>query len=134
MSVANRRFAASSRIHGFTLVEVLAALLFLGILIPAIMTALTSSNRAAVVSERSVIAAELGENKLNEIIAEESWTSAGSRGDFGTDWPGYRWELKQTAWNSADVTELTITVFYSVQANEQQVQFSTLAAQSETTQ
>ena len=46
--------------HGFTLVEVLAALAFLGILIPVVVSALTVSNRAAVIAERSVIAANSG--------------------------------------------------------------------------
>ena len=45
--------------RGFTFIEVLAALLFLAILYPAIVGGLTISNRASVISERTAVAAEL---------------------------------------------------------------------------
>jgi type II secretory pathway pseudopilin PulG len=119
---------------GFTLVEVLASLAFLGALIPVVISALLVSNRAAVVAERSVIAAQLGENMLNEMIVEQTWSSSGSRGDFGQDWPGYRWQLTQASWTTGNMTELTMDVFFQVQGREQSIQLGTLASQSQTTQ
>ena len=115
--------------HGFTLVEVLAALAFLGILIPVVVSALTVSNRAAVIAERSVIAAQLGENQLNQMIVESSWSSSAAKGDFGKDWPGYRWELKKTTWTTGSVTELTMDAFFQVQGQERSVQLGTLATE-----
>lgn len=120
--------------RGFTLVEVLAALAFLGILIPVVVSALTVSNRAAVIAERSGIAAQLGENQLNQMVVESSWSSSGTGGDFGEDWPGYRWELKKSDWNTGSVTELTMNVFFQVQGQERSVQLGTLATDSLTTQ
>ena len=73
------------REHGFTFVEILAAMLFLGILMPVVIGALQVSNRAAVVSERSGVAGQLAENKLGELLLGDAWTSAGASGDFGTD-------------------------------------------------
>lgn len=73
---------------GFTFVEMLAALAFLGILIPVVISALLVSNRAAGVAERSMTAMQLGENRLNEMMLEDRWTSEGSRGDFGEQRPG----------------------------------------------
>jgi len=40
----------------FTFVEVLAAMVFMGILMPVVISALTLSNRAAVTAERSAMA------------------------------------------------------------------------------
>jgi type II secretory pathway pseudopilin PulG len=120
----------SSRHNGFTFVEVLAALVFLGILIPVVVSALTISNRAAVVAERSTIAMQLGENRLSELMLQDAWTTAESRGDFGQEWPGYRWELKRQDWQSGAMTELTLDVFFAVQGQEHEVRLTTLANES----
>ena len=57
------------KIAGFTFVEILASMLFLTILIPTVLGALAISNRASVVSERSAVAMQLAENRLNELLA-----------------------------------------------------------------
>jgi type II secretory pathway pseudopilin PulG len=115
----------------FTFVEVLAALVFLGILMPVVVSALLNSNRAAVIAERSEIAAQLGENQLNELLLADQWTSAASRGDFGESWPGYRWELRKANWVQGGMTEVTLDVFYTVQGQERTIQLATLAADSQ---
>ncbi len=114
----------------FTLVEVLAALAFMGILIPVIVEALMVSNRAAVVSERSSQAAQLGENRLGELLLADAWSSADASGDFGTERPGYHWTLAKSDWESGAMTELKLTVLFSVQGREHQVALSTLANSS----
>lgn len=120
----------SSTRLGFTFVEVLAAMVFLGILIPVVISALMVSNRAAVVAERSTIAMQLGENRLSELMLGDAWTTAESRGDFGEEWPGYRWELKRQDWQSGAMTELTLDVFFAVQGQEHDVRLSTLTSES----
>lgn len=111
---------------GFTFIEVLAALLFLGILIPVVVSALTFSSRISVVAERSAIAAQLAENQLNELMLTGSASAASTSGDFGAAWPGYRWELDSADWQADDMTELTMSVFFPVQGSEQQVRLTTL--------
>jgi type II secretory pathway pseudopilin PulG len=124
------RFCDSIRRGGFTFIEVLAALLFLAIVIPAIVTGLTVSNRAAVIAERGSTAIQLAENKLSEIMATDDWQSSESSGDFGEDWPGFRWELKHGTWPEDAMTELTISVFFQVQGEERHVDLSTLASET----
>ena len=122
-----------SRLHrgGFTLVEVLAAMAFLGILMPVVISALFVSSRAAVISERSTIALQLGENKLNEMMLAGAWTSESGRGDFGNQWPGYRWELSKSGWEeSAAMTELTLDIFYTVQGTERDLRLTTLVSET----
>jgi type II secretory pathway pseudopilin PulG len=119
----------------FTLIEVLAALLFLAIAIPAILGAISASSRSAEAAERTVIAAQLAENQLSQIIIDQSNTTGGSvssnssggRGDFGQDYPGYRWEMKEEPWTAAaDLTQYTVQVFFSVKGQERSVEISTL--------
>jgi Tfp pilus assembly protein PilV len=115
---------------GFSLVEVLACLVFLGILMPVIISGLLVANRAGVLSERSAIASQLGENRLGELMVNNEWSSASSRGDFGLDWPGYRWELSKTDWGNGAMTELTLDVAFPVQGSEHKVRLATLVNQS----
>ena len=114
------------RTHAFTFVEILAAMVFLGITIPVIVSALTVSNRAAVTAERGAIAAQLAENKLSELLLDDAWSSAGGGGDFGVEYPGYRYALTKRDWESGVMTELTLEVFYKVQGVEQSAQLCTL--------
>lgn len=116
---------------GFTFVEMLAAMAFLGILMPVVISALTISNRAAVVSERATVATQLAENRLQEMIVDDSWTSASSRGDFGEQWPGYRWELTKGDWQSGAMTELSLNVFFQVQGREHDVRLTTLVTETQ---
>lgn len=116
--------------RAFTFIEVLAALLFLAILLPVIAGALSISNRASITSERSVTAGELAENKLNELLIGSAWASSSeTKGDFGQDQPGFRWELSQSGWTgdpSNPMTLLTMAVFFPVQGQERSVRLSTL--------
>ena len=105
---------------------VVAAMVFLGILMPVVISALITANRASVVAERSTLAAQLGENKLGELMLGNAWSSASPRGDFGAEWSGYRWELSKPAWQTGAMTELTLDVFYKVQGIEHDARLSTL--------
>lgn len=118
------------REQGFTFVEILAALLFLGIVMPVVIGALQVSNRAAVLSERSGVAVQLAENRLAELQLGDAWSSSASTGEFGEDWPGYRWELTKSDWENGAMTELQLAVFFSVQGREQDVRLSTLVSES----
>ena len=117
--------------RAFTFVEVLAALTFLAILVPTLLGAISIANRAGVMAERSANAAQLAQNKLNELVLDNGWTTAETRGDFGEEWPSYRWELAQSAWDvnstTSGITQLTLSVFFTVQGHEHTVRLTTLA-------
>ena len=134
---------------GFTLVEVLASLLFLAIAVPAIVGALGVASRASEIAERSSIAGNLAENKLNEMLLGNAWQSAAQpAGDFGADFPYYRWQMATQTWagNTANtgttsasalgagtLTELSVEVFYPVQGSEHSVRLTTLVGATTTT-
>lgn len=122
------------REHAFTFVEILAAMLFLGILMPVVIGALQISNRAAVIAERTTVAGQLAENRLAELMLDDAWTSAASTGDFGAEWPGYTWELTRLDWASGTMTELQLAVIFTVQGRAHDVRLSTLVREPESTE
>jgi len=95
--------------RAFTLIEVMATLVLLGIVLPVAMrgisVALAASENARHMSE----AATLGQAKLNEIVSTGEWATMSTSGDFGTDWPAYQWTC-QTVPRDYNVTELVLTV------------------------
>lgn len=117
--------------RGFTFVEVLAAMVFLGVLMPMVISALLVANRAGEAAERSATAMQLAENRLNQITLDTSWTTEGARGDFGDQWPGYRWELTKADWENGAMTELTMDVLYPVQGSEHSVRLTTLVSDTQ---
>jgi len=119
-----------ARRGGFTFAELLAAMLFLAILIPVVVEGLTLANRAAVQAERNQLALQLAEKRLTELLLDDEWRSAQMRGDFERDWPGYRWELERGTWAQDDMTELRLRVIFTVQGREHWVELTTLVTDS----
>ena len=125
-----RRRTASTR-SGFTLAEVLAAMLFMAIVIPVSVQGLLIANRAGVVAERKVVAARLADNLLTEMVITDAWQDAEDEGDFGDEWPDYRWALETEAWEADTMLLLTVEVFYPAQGAEFSVRLSTIVEELE---
>jgi general secretion pathway protein I len=120
----------SSRRRGFTLVEVLATLMLLALVLPALMQGLTLASSLADQTRHRTDAAGLAESKLNEIISDNTWQQGNLSGDFGTDWPQYRWEETTNAWTQ-DTTglglqEIDVTVLWTSLGREHSVTVSSL--------
>ena len=153
-SAATRR--RDGIVEAFTLVEVLASLLFLAIAVPAIVGALGIASRTSEIAERSSLAGGLAENKLNEMLVDNAWQNAAqSNGDFGADFPAYHWQMSTQTWaggtnttgtgttttsntttgttGTTSLTELSVEVFYPVQGSEHRVRLTTLVNPSSTT-
>lgn len=119
---------------GFTLAEVLAAMLFLAILVPVVVQGLSLASRAGAAASRETVALQLAENRLTELIADGSWTGGNGEGDFGEDWAGYAWTMEQAPAAVDDLVELTLHVDYLVQGRLHRVSLSTWAVDEETTE
>ena len=115
---------------GFTFAEVLAAMVFLAILVPVLIEGLTLANRAATVAKRTATAMQLGENRLNELLLNRLWATAPARGDFGVDWSQYRYEVIRGNWPMDRMVELTVRVTFEVQGHEHEVRLTTLVDDS----
>lgn len=126
------------RASAFTFVEVLAALLFLAMVVPAIVGALSVANRASEMAERGALAGELAQNKMSELLTDNAWQSPPfSSGDFAGAYPGYRWEMSSETWTADPVNTEMITlhvdVHYMVQGGDHTVRLSTLVYVPSTT-
>ena len=116
---------------GFTFAETLAAMLFVAIVIPVAMEGITIANKAGTVANRKWEAAQLADNLLNEMVITDDWRYGSSEGDFGEDWPGYKWTLEDSAWEDDSMRVVTVIVYYKVQEKEYSVSLSTLVEETE---
>jgi general secretion pathway protein I len=113
--------------RGFTLPEVLATLLLLAIVIPSIMKGISLSTAAAGTARQRSEATALAESKLNELVTTGQWQSGGLSGDFGQDWPEYRWEAAAANWEQPSVRQLQVRVLWFARGRNYDVALSTLA-------
>jgi type II secretory pathway pseudopilin PulG len=114
---------------GFTFVEVLAAMLFMSIVIPVAMQGIQIANRAGVVAARKSIAVQLADKLLNEAILTSNSRSSGQGGSFPDPHKDYRWRQSQKNWTEDTMREITVEVFYMVQNQEYSVALTTLVTQ-----
>ena len=86
---------------GFTLIEVLVAIILMGLVLPAAMRGVTIAARAGALAKHRTEASALASSKLQEILATQQWESGGNlNGDFTQDgYPEYTWQSELTAWN-----------------------------------
>jgi len=124
---ANRSQAVERTCAGFTLAEVLAAMLFMAIVIPVAVQGLRIASRAGVVSERKALAARLAESKLNELVVTHQWQSAAQKGTIQEGYRSYSWQLQSEPWSENGAMRLlTVHVTVPVQGEDYDVQVSTL--------
>ena len=112
---------------GFTLAEVLAALLFLAIVIPAAIEAMHVATLAGAVAARKGAAARVAEKVLNQSIVLTNWNGGMQSGTVTEGAVDYRWKLTQQTWTENDFQLLTAEVTFSAQGKDYGVKISTLA-------
>lgn len=113
--------------RGLTLVELLVTLVFVGLVMPAIMRGFATSSHAAVNARHLSEAAQLAHGKLEELLATQAVSNGPTQGDFGPDWPGYRWNATQSNWDAAaGVGELDVTVTWLDRNVPRSITISTL--------
>ncbi|HKW29952.1 MAG TPA: hypothetical protein VJT54_11485 [Verrucomicrobiae bacterium] len=120
----------------FTLAEVLAAMLFLAIVIPAAVEALHVASLAGEVAARKGTAVRLGDRILNESIVTTNW-NVGSQNGTVTEGAGeFHWTLNNQIWpgdTTAAMRLLTAEVTFSAQGHDYSVELSTLVNSQATT-
>jgi len=129
MNISKSRQRTGSR-AGFTFAEVLAALVFMAIVIPVALQGISVANRAGVGAERKEIAMQLAANMLNQLSVSNLWQTAQASGTFDQDYPGYAWSMQQQAWPDGVMQQLTLEVTYPLQGRVFAVELSTLVDDS----
>ena len=117
----------NGRKRAFTLAEVLAALLFLAIVIPAVVEALHVSSLAGEVAARKGAAARIADRILNESIVTTNWNSSSQSGTVTEGTLEFNWTLTSQAWPRDQMELLTAEVKFPAQGRDYSVSLSTLA-------
>jgi prepilin-type N-terminal cleavage/methylation domain-containing protein len=112
---------------GFTLVECMAALLFIAIVIPAAVEALHIATGAGEIAVRKGEAAHIADRVLNESIVMTNWNSGAQNGTVSQGADEFHWTLNSQNWPQDTMELLTATVTFSVQGRDYSMQMSTLA-------
>jgi type II secretory pathway pseudopilin PulG len=117
----------SRRSAAFTLAEVLAALVFMAIVIPVVVECLHIASQAGEVAQRKSEAARVAERVLNESIVTTNWNQSAQNGTVQDGKREFNWTLQNEPWNQDPIRLLTVQVKYTVQGRDYSVQLSTLA-------
>jgi type II secretory pathway pseudopilin PulG len=117
-----------NRVAAFTLAEVLAALLFLAIVIPAVVAALHVASLAGEVAARKGAAARVAERVLNEGIVMTNWNNGTQNGTVTEGAQEFHWTLTSQNWPQDSMQLLTAEVKYSAQGRDYSVKLNTLAS------
>ena len=122
------------RVHrsGFTLAEVMAALVFMAIVIPVALEGLSIASRAGEVAARKSEAALVAERILNENLILTNWTQTLQSGTVRQGIRDFQWTLHNDPWNkdpnAPDMRLLTVEVGYDAQGKTYSLRLSTLAS------
>ncbi len=117
--------------EGFTLAEVLAALVFMAIVIPVAVQGLRIANQAGQVAVRKGEATRVAERVLNESIVTTNWNKAGMSGASAEGMHQFRWALRNETWSQDPLHLLSVQVTFAVQGQNYDVNLSTLVDTSQ---
>jgi type II secretory pathway pseudopilin PulG len=125
-----KRFAERGQ-DGFTLAEVLAALLFMSIVIPVAVEGLRIASLAGTVADRKSQAVHVAQRLLDESLITTNWNKSSQAGTVTEGDRQYRWSLRSEPWSQDGRLYaprlLSLDVTYTVQGRDYSVRLSTLS-------
>lgn len=95
---------------GFTIIEVLVALVLLGIAVMMTVQLTTQNQSALSRTRRQDTAIILAREKLFELEEDGLSASTGKTGDFGSEYPAYDWKASAHATDISEFYRLHLTV------------------------
>jgi type II secretory pathway pseudopilin PulG len=126
--------ARKSKKHGFTLAEVLAALLFLAIVVPVAMEGLHIASLAGAVAQRKSQATRIAQRVINESLIMTNWNQSIQSGTTIEGQREFRWTLRTDPWTQDPaqnvMRQLSAEVKFTAQNREYSVKLSTLVDSS----
>jgi prepilin-type N-terminal cleavage/methylation domain-containing protein len=118
--------SAFRRRRGFTLAEVLAALLLMAILIPVTVHGVSVASRAGTLGQRKATAMRIAERVLEEQIVTGQLATATPYGSVVDGDTTYPWTMTSDPWTEDSMSVLTVRVSFDVQGTTFDVAASTL--------
>jgi type II secretory pathway pseudopilin PulG len=131
---AIRKSSAAKRARrAFTLAEVLAAMLFMAIVIPVAVQGLRTASLAGEVGQRKVVAARIGNKILNELKVTGQLLNSSRSGIVTENGIKYNWSVHNQNWTEDPTTPMslaTLKVTFAAQGRNYDVNLSTLLSQN----
>jgi type II secretory pathway pseudopilin PulG len=131
---AIRKASAVKRaLRAFTLAEVLAAMMFMAIVIPVAMQGLRIASLAGEVGQRKIVASRIGNKILNELKVTGQLQNTSQSGVVKEGGLPYNWSVRSQNWTedtTSPMTQVTLTVTYAAQGRNYDVRLSTLLPQA----
>ncbi len=125
--------ARIDRSSGFTLAEVLAALVFMAILIPVAIEGLSIASRSGEVAARKAEAVLVAQSVLNENIVTTNWNSL-QNGTVRQGIHDFNWTMRNDPWNqdlnATTMRQLSVEVKYTAQGRDYSARLATLVDSS----
>jgi Tfp pilus assembly protein PilV len=127
--------ARSRSTAGFTLAEVLAALLFMAIVIPAAIEGMHIASLAGTVAQRKGEAARVAQRLLAESLVSTNSSQSVQSGTVTEGQGQFSYTLRSDPWNrdrsQNTVQQLSVEVKFTAQGRDYSVRMSTLTASSQ---
>lgn len=111
----SRLFRASHSDSGFSLVEVMVAILILSVALAGLTRGLTTALSSSKESERQTIAAQFAAGQIETLRAEGHLVDGVTEGDCGEDLPLYSWKQTVSPANLDGLHEVVVEVANSGQ-------------------
>jgi hypothetical protein len=111
----------------FTLAEVLAAMLFLALVIPAAVQAIHVASLSGEVAARKGAAARVADRVLNQSLVLTNWNLSAQSGTTTEGAQTFRWTVSSQTWPVDAISLITAEVTYTAQGRDFSVKLSTLA-------
>jgi type II secretory pathway pseudopilin PulG len=120
--------------RAFTLAEVLAALVFMAIVIPVAVEGLRVASRAGQFGQRKATATRIAEKVINELLVSGQLQSGGQTGTSQEGGTQYRWSVRSQSWPEDVMSQVTVLVTFPMQGTDYEVRLTTLIDPNATTQ
>lgn len=128
------KISKDNRNRAFTFAEILAAMFFMGMVIPVAMQAIQISSDAGTLAKRKAVAVQLGDALLQELAITDTWRSGSQSGQFEQPYEAYQWQIRNEPWHQQGMTHLSLEVEYQVRERTHSIVLSTLVPEEEATE
>ena len=111
--------------------EILAALLLIGLILPAAMKGVSLVSMLASDSTHKYEALDLAETKLAEILLQEDWKSSNATGSFEEPYNQYDWMMSASDWTTEGIKQVDLIIYWEQRNRQRNIVLSTLVYANE---